>query len=200
MATTRKGLTPYKAKNGGVYTGGRERALVSNGYATALGAGDPIYVSNGLIRVATNTSTADDALTNPGRTYGVFVGAKYVDVNSGQPVETSYLAAATSSKGGSNLEGETQILGFYVPSNAYTFLAIADASVSALQSGALCPVSVGTPSATTKRSVSRIKAAVASAGLDHMVRIVGFPNISGTRPDDANTVVEVEFALPGNPW
>lgn len=203
MATNggvRLGFTPYKVFGGGANSTGRARALVSNGYGTALGAGDPVYVSNGLIRIAANTSAADDALTNPGREYGVFEGCKYVDVNTGQVVESTYLAASTSSKGGTQLEGETQIIGYYTPARNNTFLAMASASVSALQAGSLFSVTVSSPSSITKRSTAKVNAAVASAGVDHMVRVVGFPNIAGTRPDDATTVVEIEFALPGNPW
>ena len=196
MTTVKKGLTPYKKRGGAPFTGGHERALVANSYGTALGAGDPVYVSAGYIRVAANTSAGLNALTNPGREYGVFAGAKYIDPNTGQPVETTYLAASTSSAG--ELEGETQMLGFYTPARGTTFIAVAEASVSALAVGSLFAVSVGTPSAATKRSVARIKDVVASAGLPHMVRVVGFPNISGSRPDDANTIVEVELALPNN--
>ena len=197
MATVRKGFTPYRKFGGGVYTGGREKAYVSNGYATALGVGDPIYVSNGLIRIAANTSTGEDALTNPGREYGVFVGCNYIDSN-GQPQESTYFPAATSSTG--RLEDQTQVIGYYAPAREYSFLAIASASVSSLGHGSLYAVTVSSPNALFKRSTAKINAAVASAGVDHMVRVIGFPNIAGTKPDDATTIVEVEFALPGNPW
>lgn len=203
MTTVRKGMTPYKKSGEAVNTAGQSRALVSNGYATALAKGDPIYVSNGLIRVAANTSVNDfitvaaSAINLGGalnRTYGVFEGCKYIDSNTGQPVESTLKAASVSS--GGVVEGETQILGFYTPAKDTTFLMIAEASVSALQVGNICPVSVGTPSAIFKRSVARMKAAVASAGVDHMVRVVSFPNISGSAADDANTIVEVEIVLP----
>lgn len=198
----RKGLTPYKAKGGGVYTGGQERALVSNGYNQALAVGDPIYVSAGNIRIAANASAgefiavAGSAITNlntVNREYGVFMGCRYVDAE-GQVKDTTYFPAATSS--GGVLEGETAVLGYYVPAAQYTFLAIASASVSALQAGSLFGVEVSSPSSIFKRSTAKVNTVAASAGVAHMVRIKGFPNIAGTRPDDATTVVEVELVLP----
>lgn len=186
MATTRKGLTPYRKKGGGPVTGGRSRYLIANGYNTDLAAGDPVRVSNGFIHVAVNTT---------GGASGVFAGCKYIDTN-GQPTESTLWPAATSS--GGLLENETNAIGYVYEGTDLTFIAVADASLSAGHLGATFPVSVGSPDTTMKRSVSRVHASVNTTVGGNMVKLLGFPQIGGTRPNDAATVVEVEIVNPGD--
>lgn len=185
MATVKNGLTPYKTKAGEPYTGGRSRFLIKNGYATALGQGDPVKVSNGFVKLATNTS---DGVT------GVFAGCKYIDMNTKQPVESGYWPANTSSAG--VLEGETHALGYITNADDLTYIAVADGSVSAALLGATFRVSTGTPDSLTKRSTARVHASANASADQYLVRVVGFPNIAGTRPGDANTIVEVELVSP----
>lgn len=180
--TIRKGLTPYRRKNGQPFNGGVTRFLVSNGYGTALAKGDPVLVSNGFVKVGVNTTNGATA---------VFQGCKYIDAN-GQPVESTYFPANTSS--GGLLEDETHVLAYVTWDDELTYLAIADGSVSAGQLGLTFPVSVGTPDSITKRSVARVHASANASVGGSMVQVVGFPNIAGTRPDDAATVVEVVLA------
>jgi hypothetical protein len=184
MATVKKGLTPFRKKGGDPFTGGRSRYLIKNGYGTAMAEGDPVKVSNGFVEIAVNTTN--------GAT-GVFAGCKYVDTN-GQPVESGLWPASTSS--GGLIEGETHALGFIYEGTDLTFLAIADGSVSATLLGATFPVSVGSADTVLKRSKARVHASVNTSVGGNMVRVLGFPNISGSAADDANTIVEVEIVSP----
>ena len=184
MATVKKGLTPYRMKSGAPFTGGRTRFLIKNGTAAAIGAGDPVKVSNGFIEVV--ASGAAD------RT-GVFAGCRYVDAN-GQVQESSIFPAGVSSAG--ELEGETHALGYVYNDPDMTYVAEADGAIAATLVGGLFRVSVGTPDTVTKRSTVRVHASAQASVGAAMVRVLGFPNIAGTRPGDANTIVEVELINP----
>jgi hypothetical protein len=186
MATVLKGLTPYKKKGGDPFTGGRSRYLIKNSYGTALAVGDPVKVSAGFIEVAVNTTNGCT---------GVFAGCKYIDSTTKQPVESTLWTASTSSGGA--IEGETHAIGYVFEGTDLTFLAEADASVSATLVGSTFPVSVGTPDSIVKRSKARVHASVNSSVGGNMVRLLGFPNISGSAADAAATIVEVEIVAPG---
>jgi hypothetical protein len=177
------GLTPYKTKGGEPFTGGRSRFLIENAYGTSLAEGDPVKVSNGYIQIAANTSAG---------VTGVFAGCKYIDVNTGQPVESGVWVAGTSS--GGEIEGETHALGFVVLQDAQTYLMESQASVAATLVGATYAVSVGTPNTILKRSTARMAAASTDAGV-YMVKLRSIPNFPGNI-GSANPVVEVELVAP----
>jgi hypothetical protein len=184
MATTdKKGFNVSRAKNG--YSNHiRKRYLIKNAYNTALAKGDPVKVSTGYIEIAVNGGTQR----------GVFDGCKYVDSN-GQTKESDYWPAGTSS--GGKLEGQTHAIGYVIHAETAYFTLLADASVSALELGLTYPVSVGTPSALYRRSSARMNVSVAASADKNMVRVVGFPQKITTAPDDATTLVEVEFVTVG---
>jgi len=180
----KKGLTPWNTI-GSDYTGIRKRALIKNGYNTALGEGDPIKVSNGYIKVAANSSAG---------VTGVFAGCKYIDSATKQPVESGYWTASTSS--GGRLEGQVHAIGYYHDAREYTFIALADGSVSATAIGATYRVSVGTPDSLLKRSAAVVHTCANASADQYMVRIIGFPLVPGNAADTAITAVEVEIVSP----
>lgn len=181
----KKGLTAWKSLIGGDYTAVRKRALVKNGYATALGQGDPIKVSNGFIEVAANSSVG---------VTGVFDGVKYIDSTTRQPVESGYWTASTSS--GGLLEGQVHAIGYYYDARDYTFIAITDGSVSATAIGATYRVSVGTPDGLLKRSNAVVHSSANASADQYMVRVIGFPLVPGNTADLPITCVEVEIVSP----
>ena len=184
--TVKKGLTPYRTRAGEVFTGGRREFRIDNGYATALGEGDPVLVSAVYVTRAANTTAG---------VTGVFAGCKYVDPVTKQPVESTYYPGNLTS--GGVIEGNEDILAYVYMASDLTFFAKAAGAIAATGAGTLHAVTIGTPSTFTKRSEAVIATAVSSTpGTDVQVQILSFPNIAGTLPGDNPTVVEVTLVSP----
>jgi len=184
--TVKAGLTPYRTKGGEPFTGGRAQFYIDNGYATALGEGDPVLVDGGYVIKASNTTAG---------VTGVFAGCKYIDPVTKQPVESGYYPASTTS--GGILEGQADVIAYVYLADDLTFLCKSDAAMAATTAGATHPVVYGTPSSLTKRSAAVIDAdAQADPAEGVLVQVRSFPNIAGTEPGDNPTILEVTLVTP----
>jgi len=184
--TVKAGLTPYRTKGGEPFTGGRAQFYIDNGYATALGEGDPVLVDGGYVIKASNTTAG---------VTGVFAGCKYIDSVTKQPVESGYYPGDVTS--GGILEGQADVIAYVYLADDLTFLAKSDAAMAATTAGATHPVVYGTPSSLTKRSSAVIDAdAEADPAEGVLVQVRSFPNIAGTEPGDNPTILEVTLVTP----
>jgi len=184
--TVKAGLTPYRMKNGDVFNGGREQFYIADAYATPLGEGDVVVVTDGVVTAAANTTAGVS---------GVFVGCYYIDPVTKQPVQSGYYPGGITN--GGQIEGQARMIAYVVTGEDVTFLAKGTSTLAASTAGELHAVTRGTPSAIMKRSGSTIAQAVSTLpGTDVQVQIRSFPYIAGTKPGDDPTIVEVTLVNP----
>lgn len=184
-----KGFTPARKIGSNYNSGGFNTYPIENGYATAIGRGDPVKLSAGTIQLATN---ADKVL-------GVFQGSKYID-NDGRLQFKPNFPAGTSSKGGMNVESNyRQPLAMVNDDPDQTYILQALASISAGMLGSSFKVSaIGSVNGYTGRSNAVLDVA-ASAGTSggHMVTILGLWTEADVDWDDSPIAVEVKLSQPG---
>jgi len=130
---------------------------IASGYGTSLGLGDPVKLVSGSLQRATN-DTADSV--------GVFFGVKYTD-SQGNPVFSKIWPAST-------VTADAQALVLDDPSA--TFRAVGDASVASVVAGDVYALTLGTPQATTGRSIAVVDISggtvAPAAGLVKVIRVV----------------------------
>lgn len=184
-----KGLTPARKLGSGYNNGGGNWYPIANGYATAIGEGDPVKLSAGIIQIAENTTV----------TLGAAKEFAYIDTEGKLQFKKNF-TAATSSKGGIEVFGGYQQPMAFVhddPNQTYIVRTVDAASVSAGMIGTSFKMSaIG--SVVNGRSQAVLDVA-ASAGVSggHMVTIVGLYTGRDSEWGDAPTAVEVKLSNAG---
>lgn len=190
MAVFKKGFTPSRRSDGGANSNALTEFQIRNGYATNIFHGDPVKVSAGFAKIATNTE----------KVIGVAVGFYWADSVNKNVIQSNYFPANTSSAGGVVLEGgfRTPVVKV-APARDNTFLIPADSSVATSVVGTLYPVSIGTGSSFTGQSgaVIHVSAVSESSIAQSMIRVVGIATLPDNAVTDSAPVLEVEFSQPG---
>lgn len=164
-----QGFTPARSKYGN-NQGMMEEFSVSNGYAVALFRGDPIAVSAGVAKRATNTETV----------VGVYDGVRYIDPSTLKMNFGPYLPASTSMVPGTPIDGvwTAPRINVQTADNATWFIT-ADATVSQGHVGQCFEVSFGAGNVFTGQSGINLVVATATtsaAPTSSMVRLVNLVN------------------------
>ena len=184
-----KGLTPVRKNGSGYNNGGGNWYPIANGYGSAIGEGDPVKLSAGVIQLAENTTA----------TLGVAKEFAYVD-SEGKLQFKRTLAASTSSQGGKEVfGGYSQPMAFVHddPNQTYVIRTVDAASVSAGLLGKSFKVSaIGSVVGGRSQAVLDVAASVGSSG-GHMVTIVGLYTGQDSEWGDAPTAVEVKLSNQG---
>jgi len=184
-----KGLTPLRKLGAGRETAGQTTYPIANGYNTAIGEGDPVKLSAGVIQLAGNTDAC----------IGSFQGVRYIDSN-GQLQFTKNFVAATSSKGGIALDGGyTQPLAFVTDSADQTYVVrtVDAVSISAGLLGQSFKLSaIGSVVNGRSQAVLDVAASVGTSG-GHMVTIVGLYTGQDSEWGNAPSAVEVKLSNHG---
>ena len=169
------GLRPARKRGAGYNNNGQNKYYVANNVSNAIYQGGPVKVSTtGGIE---NVSATTDKVT------GVFVGAKWVDPTSGQPVWDNKLAAGTSSAQG-------DIEAFVIDDPAQTYWIYADASVSQGDVGLNFEVTAsGGGNATTGIAYTVLDAS--SRGQGGLLQVVGLAEVPNNAWSDPTPLVEV---------
>jgi hypothetical protein len=184
-----KGLTPTRKLGSNRNAGGLNVYPVSNGYATAIGNGDPVKLSAGKIELATNA----------GAVLGTLQGVMYIDTEGQLQVKPNFVAA-TSSKGGIVVaQGLTQVLALVNddPNQTYAVRTVDAASVSAGMIGRSFKVSaIGSVVGGRSQCVLDVAASAGTSG-GHMITVVGLWSEPGNDWGNAPTAVEVKLSNHG---
>lgn len=184
-----KGLTPVRKLGAGYNNAGHATYPIANGYATAIGEGDPVKLSGGTIQLATNTDPC----------IGVFQGVRYIDSDDKLQFKKNFVAS-TSSKGGKEVEGGYQQPLAYVtddPNQTYVVRTADSVSVSAGQLGTSYKLSAIGSVVNGRSQVVLDTAASAGTSGGHMVTILGLYTGQDSEWGDAPTAVEVKLSNHG---
>jgi len=186
-----KGFTPARKLGSQYNSCGFNTYPIRNGYATAIGEGDPVALSAGYIVIATNAKNC----------YGVFGGCQYVDPVTGQLQFTKDFVAGTSSKGGVPvLNGEARVYGKVYDDEDNTYI-VRTATSAVLQVSAVGRTykmsAIG--SVVNGRSQCVIDG-VASAGTSggYMVTVLGLYGTQNVAWGQGPIAVEVKLARFGS--
>lgn len=184
-----KGFSPARKQGSRYNNGGFNTYPIDNGYATAIGEGDPVKLSAGKLELATNA----DAVI------GIFKGVRYVDAN-GQLQFKKNFEANTSSKGGVEFDGGySQPLAFVDDDPESTFVVRTADAVSVSQGllGTSFKMSaIGSVVNGRSQAVLDVAASAGTSG-GHMVTIVGLYTGRNSEWGTAPTAVEVKLSNPG---
>lgn len=185
-----KGFTPARKLGSQYNAGGFNTYPIRNGYATAIGEGDPVALSAGYIVIATNAKNC----------YGVFAGCQYIDSDGALQFKKDFVAG-TSSKGGVPvLNGEARVYGKVYDDEDQTYV------VRTATSAALTVSAVGRTykmsaigSVVNGRSQAVIDG-VASAGTSggYMVTVLGLYGTQNVAWGQGPIAVEVKLARFGS--
>ena len=136
MATApRLGLTPAKTVGSGPDNKGLTEYTIANGYATALGTGDPVKLTtDGSIIRASNSAD----------TIGVFHGVTYVD-STGRIQIQKYWPASTTSL-------VTPVTALVMDNPTASYFAVCASPVAITTNGDLYPMNLTAPNSSTGRS------------------------------------------------
>jgi hypothetical protein len=160
-------------------------APIANGYNAAIGEGDPVKISAGVVKLATNDGIG---------VAGIFRGVEYIDSTSKKYVIKPNWVAATSS--GGTLNGDTRALAKIEPVSGKRFIMRTNAAVSLASTviGNFYAVSaIGSVDATYGKSLCVIDSSAAVSVGVAMVQVVGLFRETDNKWGDAPTAVEVVF-------
>lgn len=185
-------LRPNRMVGGGCNSKGINTYPVANGYASAIGWGDPVKLSAGYVQLATHGEPV----------LGVAMGVNTVE--NDQPVARKDFVAATSlsSKPYDSFGGLTVPTIKVLDDPQATFTITADATVTAGHVGLNFRLaSIGTVVAHSGESDCKLDVSTAttsggdatSADAQTMVRLIRVVETPGNELGDATPVVEVKF-------
>ncbi len=183
-----KGLTPARKLGSNYNNGGLNTYPITNGYAVAIGEGDPVKMSAGAINIAVNTSPA----------IGVFAGVRYIN-DDGQLTFKKSFVAATSSKGGIKFDGGySQPLALVYDDPNQTYIARTHLSaLAATQIGVSFKMSaIGSVVNERSQAVLDVNASVGTSG-GHMVTVVGLWTGQSSQWGTGPIAVEVKLSNHG---
>lgn len=168
------GFRPVRRKGGAPVSGALDHYPIESGGSVDLFQGDLVKLSGGYLVPAESGDT--DII-------GVFMGAEYVDPNSGQPVYRNNIASGQTSEDG-------VITGAIVSDPDATFLVEADSSVTiaATDIGGTATFAVGTGNTVTGLSGANLDAVTDT---DPDVRILGAYEVEDNELGTAGATVEV---------
>jgi hypothetical protein len=184
-----KGFTPTRKVGSNAATGGLNAYPVSNGYATAIGNGDPVKLSAGKIELATNA----------GAVLGTLQGVMYVDSNGAFQVSPNFVAATSSKAGVVVAQGLTQPIALVNddPNQTFVMRTVTAASISAGMIGRSFKVSaIGSVVGGRSQCVIDVAASAGTSG-GHMITVMGLFSEPGNAWGNAPTAVEVKLSNPG---
>lgn len=185
-----KGFTPTRKLGSGYNNAGLNLYTIANGYGSNIGFGDPVKLSAGTLKLATNTSPV----------LGIFQGVKFIDSEGRLQVKKNFVAG-TSSKGGIPIEGTryTQPVAMVADDPDQTYIIQALTTVTPAQLGKTCKVSaIGsvTPVNGNANCVVDVLASVGTSG-GHMVTIIGLWTEPENKWNNAPIGLEVKLSRPG---
>ncbi len=184
-----KGFTPARKLGSTPNNSATGTYPIRNGYATAIGNGDPVLLSAGFIKLGANGSPC----------IGVLGGVRYIDADS-RLVFTPNFIAATSSKGGVEVEGGyTQPLAYvyddpgqtYVVRTLLTALPVSAVGRSYRMSAIGSVNAIGQSEAVLDVNAT----AGTSAGDGHMVTVIGIWKGQDSNFGTGATPIAVEVKL-----
>jgi len=184
-----KGLTPTRKRGANYNSAGFNTYLIANGYSNAIGEGDPVKLSGGVVQLADNDSVC----------LGVFKGVRYIDSN-GQLQFKNAFPAGTSSKGGQEVEGGyTQPLAdiYDDPDQTYVVRTLSSA-LAATDIGTSYRISaIGSVVGSRSQAVLQTTSAGTSTGDGHMVTVLGLWTGRNSEWGSGPIAVEVKLSNPG---
>lgn len=184
-----KGLTPTRKLGSNYNAGAGNWYPVSNGYATAIGNGDPVKLSAGKIELATNA----------GVVLGTLQQVMYIN-SDGELTFDDDFVAATSSKGGVIVaNGVAQVFALVNddPNQTYIMRTVDAASISAGMIGRSFKVSaIGSVVGGRSQCVIDVAASAGTSG-GHMITVMGLFSEPGNAWGNAPTAVEVKLSNHG---
>lgn len=186
-----KGLTPVRKLGALPNSCGFNTYPIKNGYATAIGEGDPVKLSAGFIKIGDNAANV----------IGVFAGHRYID-SEGRLMFSPNFVAGTSSKGGVPVgNGLAQPLAnvYDSPDQTYVIRTLLSAlEVSAI--GRTYRVSaIGSVVNGRSQAVLDVNATAETSGSGgYMVTVVGLYGVPDSRFGTGPVAVEVKLARYGS--
>lgn len=170
------GLRPLAKLGQGYNNVGYSTYKVANSYGTAIYQHDAVVLNTSAGDA--NFGTVQALVTSTNVPLGVFLGAKYVDPTTKQPVQTNYLPASTSSYAG-------DIEAFVADDPNQLFLIQADASITAGDVGYNFDLTVVAGSTITGQSAFALEAGTRTTGVAQM-RLMGVWDEIDNNFGDAN--------------
>jgi hypothetical protein len=188
--TLKTGLNPIR-KVGGYNAGNLTAYSAGNSVAAAMYSGQLVQITSGV--VVAGASGADNI--------GVVEGFQWIDSTTGQPVQSMYVPAGTSS--GGELDGFTTVVAYVNDDPGQTYAIEADGALAATTIGTFFDLdnfgagSTFTGRATAKLDASTTKASPATAGTyDRSLKLIGFYDLPDNNRAGSAPYVEVRIVKP----
>lgn len=179
VKTVKTGLTPSRKVASGPHGSAMDSYPIVNGYATAIGCGDPVKLVAGLLEKAANGDSV----------VGVFLGCRYVDAN-GTPVWSRNYPGNITMTSGQAIDGFAQPVALVLADPKATFLVRFDGTAGVPVRGASYGLTIGSANAVTRNAEVLLDVTETS---DVMVQVIDLPQIDGNILDEEGAVAEVRF-------
>lgn len=184
---TLKGFRPARKLGSGYNAAGGNHYPIANGYATAIGEGDPVKLSGGILQIGDNNAA----------TLGIFKNVSYIDSNGQLQIKRNF-PAGTSSQGGKEVYGgysQPMALIMDDPNQTYVVQTLATATAGHMGSSFKMSA-IGSVVNGMSQAVLDLAASAGSLG-GHMVTIIGLWTGRNSEWGTAPTAVEVKLSNHG---
>ena len=180
------GLRPIQ-KLGGTPVSVPKYSTITSGYATAIGAYDPVKLVGGVLQRAAGTAATDGASLTLGGIIGTFLGCEYTDANGRRQESNQWLASLVA----------TNIIAYYTEDPYITYEIQANGSIAQSNVGNEADFlvsSLGPANTTVGISGALLDPTTISNSVQKLLRIVGLTPGPSNAYGDAFTIVQVQIA------